>query len=147
MTQETVTQLTAITAAVVTLVNLLMLVVLVLQMRAQKVGRRTEDLFTLMEFLHRTEFRDARMEVLHTQKNASLGPKNAWAICSSFDFAGLMVREKLVDHDLFLRYWGPVIRLLGNRLQPFIADTEFEPGLTGTQYWEHCTWLIEEARK
>ncbi len=108
-------------------------------------ARKIEDFFTLMEFLHREEHRNARMAVLAEHWDAASDIENAWKVCSSFDFAGLMVQNEFVDRSLFFKYWNPVIPLLAKKLEKFIAEWQCE-GTPGTIYWKHFVWLIERAQ-
>jgi len=139
------------------LVNLLMFAIIYLQLLTARKGRKTEDLFTLMKFLHQPEFRDARKAVLaenwtwDSSKNDKKAEKNAWIICSSFDFAGVMVQNKFVDRKVFFKYWALVIDLLGKKLEKFISEKEFGLAsgvnkVTGKEYWPYFVRLIEEAR-
>ena len=116
------------------------------QIRVSRAGRRTEDLFTLMEFLHRDEHRNARMAVLAENWDASLDQESAWKVCSSFDLAGLMVGKNFVDRAVFLNYWGPVIPLLAKKLEPFITNCQFDD-TPGKIYWKHFKWLIDYTRE
>src|ERR1700693_99332 len=86
-------------------------------------GRKTQDLFTLMDFLHRTEFREARRIALAPKWDSSKDNVTAWIICSSFDFAGLMVEKRFVNRKVFLYYWAPPVYSLGLALDKFLSET------------------------
>jgi hypothetical protein len=111
-----------------------------------KKGRRTQDLFTLMEFLHREEFRDARMKVLEDW-TSPVEDKDAWKIASSFDFAGLMVEKGFVSYDVFMEYWRHVLCLMSERLSPFLNKSDFGAHpVTRRIYWKHFDWLMKKAK-
>lgn len=135
----------AVVAGLAFLVSVITAWTSIAQLRVAIQVRRTEDLFTLMQFLHQAEFREAR--------NIVRGP--AWdgkdreaarMVCSSFDFAGLMVRKKLVDAEVFLDYWGRPICMLADALGNFLDEAHFADGTTGREYWKDFVWLIREAQ-
>jgi hypothetical protein len=116
------------------------------QIYSSKRHRKIEDFVTLMEFLHGHEFRDARRIVLSPDYKPSPNDYNAWIVCSSFDFAGLMLEKSIVDSKDFLDYWAVPIRELGKRLDGFLF-TQQVGDLGGKIYWEHFDWLIKHANK
>lgn len=146
MSSETLNLILAITGIAVTSMTFITLILLMRQINLLKKNRKTEDLFTLMEFLHRSEFRDARMEILNLKQDASLNPETAWKICSSFDLAGLMIQHNFVDDNIFLIYWSYVIKLLDVKLNTFIYKTKFND-VPGEIYWKHFIWLIKEVHR
>jgi hypothetical protein len=136
--------------------NLATVVVICFQLRSARHGRRTEDMFTLMEFLHRPHFREARMTVLADEwptnpADYQAAHKNiAWTICSSFDFAGLMVYQDLVDTDVFYKYWSIPIVAVARKLEAFFVAQRFigDAGndFEGLHYWPYYHILVIEAR-
>lgn len=137
--------------------NLLMVAVICFQLRYMSHSRKTEDMFTLMEFLHRPPFRKARMAVLVDEwpvNFADYQPVHksvAWAVCSSFDFAGLMVYRGLVDDKDFYNYWAIPIVALARKLDAFVVAQHFtgDAGgdFKGEDYWPYYDILVKEARK
>ena len=123
-------------------------VLIALQIRVSRTGRRTEDLFTLMEFLHRQEFRDARKAALVPGWDSCKDKDNAWVLCSSFDFAAFAVENGLVDAKLFLDYWAIPLKELGVALLPFLRSEKLGPNnMPGEEYWKHFRRLIDKANK
>ena len=118
------------------------------QIRVSRAGRRTEDLFTLMEFLHRKEFRDARKAALVKGWDSLKDEDNAWVLCSSFDFAGFAVENGLVDPKLFLDYWAKPLKELGDAVMPFMKVQKLGPNeMGGEEYWKHFRRLIIKAKE
>ena len=145
MNAETFALVTAIAGLAITAANFGLFYEARMQVRAAREARKTEGLFTLMEFLHRSEFREARRAVLASEEGTKPDERDAWIVCSSFDFAGLMVEHNLIDRDVFLHYWGPVIPLLAKKIEPFLGATQFG-GVPGRVYWKHFVRLIDTCQ-
>lgn len=100
-------------------------------------------LMVLFNFLHEREQREARARVRSREAEA-LDMDAAKTVCSAFDFSAILVRSGIVDTEIFLDYWGDMLRYLDRRLVP-ILDQELFGGLTGRQYWRSFAWLLMQA--
>ena len=114
------------------------------QLQAARETARTQNLFSLLRYLQEGELHIAR----HTMLEQANRPYDTWTeaqntiarrVCSSFDFAGVLVRHGLVDSNVFLDFWGEPIRRLGAVLDPFLAANDY--------YWKDCYWLIQQAQQ
>jgi hypothetical protein len=104
-----------------------------------------QNLLGLSNYLHQTEYREAR----HTIRTGTPGDLDAEALrklCSSFDFAALFVHKKLVRESMFLDYWGSLLVFLRGHLSGDLDKLWFGE-LTGRQYYRHFDWLLERAAK
>jgi len=114
------------------------------QLQAARETTRTQNLFSLLEYLQRPELHAARHKI---HRELAKKPYGSWTeedhlvagrVCSSFDFAGVIVRNDMVDSVIFLEFWGEPIHLLGLALDPFMKERNY--------YWKEFHWLIREAR-
>lgn len=117
----------------------------VISLGRQRKYAMTQALFQLQLFLAQPHFRSARAAVRLDNWDGT-NPEAAGLVCSSFDFAGLMVRRGLVDQDVFFEYWGPVLCLFQKRLGNFLDET-VGGDLRGRDYWRDFCWIIEEAKR
>lgn len=117
----------------------------VLSLRRQRRHAMTDSLYRLQLFLAQPHFRSARAAVRSDAWNGS-DHESAGLVCSSFDFAGLMVRRGLVEPEVFFEYWGPILHLFGVRLKGFL-DESVGGGLCGRDYWRDFHWLVEETTR
>jgi hypothetical protein len=115
----------------------------VISLRRQRQYAMTQALFELQLFLAQPQFRSARAAVRQDSWNGS-DLEAAGLVCSSFDFAGLMVRRGLVDQDVFFEYWGPILCLFRERLNTFLDQT-VGGELRGREYWRDFQWIIDET--
>lgn len=117
----------------------------VISLRRQRKHAMTQALFELQLFLAQSHFRSARAAVRQdTWDGTDL--EAAGLVCSSFDFAGLMVRRGLVDQEVFFEYWGPILCLFEKRLSGFLNEA-VGGDLCGRDYWRDFQWVIEEAMR
>ena len=149
MCPETLTIIQTLAPCVLALMSVLALGGAFLHVRELKKSKKMDNWCVLMEFLHRSEFRNARMKILDPVEAYILDNRTAWKICSSFDFAGSMVKNKLVDKNLFFEYWKPVLELLekDKGFQDFLNKARFPLAKFGEQkpwknYWEHFNDLF-----
>jgi hypothetical protein len=70
-------------------------------------------------------------------------------VCSSFGFAGSMVRTGAVDKKAFLDYWGIPLAICSQRLPKAIWEEDASAGLgfKAKDYYEDFVWLMDEANK
>jgi len=117
----------------------------VISLRRQRKYAMTQALFQLQLFLAQPHLRSARAVVRQDCWDGT-DREVAGLICSSFDFAGLMVRRGLVDQGVFFEYWGPILCLFEKRLAGFL-DERVGGDLCGRDYWRDFQWIIEESTR
>ncbi len=105
---------------------------------------RIQALLQITNFLHQTEYRDAR-HALAGKPIEEVDFQTVRKVCSSFDFAALFVRNDLIDKALFIRYWKPVLRYLGDHLTA-LSEVPVLDGATMRDYYEHLFWLLGELK-
>jgi hypothetical protein len=112
------------------------------------IGRRQkkiDNLVSLHLFLHKDELSNARLFVREDGGQMTHGDPRVRSVCSSFDFAGSLVRTKAVDVDMFFQYWAtPLLTLKGPLSQ--IAD-EITGGVKVRDYYSDFWNLLDEAEK
>lgn len=91
------------------------------QLRAMQTARKVENLLSIMQRLHDPELREARAIVRDPDWDGK-DEVAARMICSSFDFAALLLQHDLVDQKIFLAYWGPALCDLGDALDDFLRN-------------------------
>jgi len=104
-----------------------------------------QNLLQLSQYLHQTEYRDARHKV-RTAKKGDLDPEALRKLCSSFDVAAFFVCKGLINKSIFLDYWGSLLVFLRDHISDDLKKPVFGE-LTGQQYYRHFYWLLEEAAK
>jgi hypothetical protein len=102
-----------------------------------------QNLLQMSQYLHQTEYRDARQAVRNASKD-QLSVEMVRKVCSSFDFAGLLVRHKLIDEMVFLEYWGPLLLFFKSHLHETLDQSLFGE-LSLRHYYRHFEWLMERA--
>jgi hypothetical protein len=112
----------------------------------------TSHLITLIGFLSKTELSEARHRVLHSLKDK---PLTAWdqedraaakRVCSSYDLAGLLVKNQVINGAVFITSWGESVRHQYLILKPYL-DQPVVSTLTGCEYWADFSWLNDEVLK
>jgi len=104
-----------------------------------------QNLLQLSQYLHQTEYRDARHKV-RTAKKGDVDVEALRKVCSSFDLAGLFVYKGLVNKNMFLDYWGSFFVFLRDHIPDDLKELGFGE-LTGQQYYRYFNWLLTEAAK
>lgn len=127
------------------LISCLSLLVAYGRLRATYSQLMVQNLLRLSEYLHQTEFSEARHKV-RTAKRGEVDPEAFRKLCSSFDLAGLFVRNGLVDEKVFLDYWGGLLIFLQDHISDNLHNLEFG-NVTGQQYYRHFQWLLNQATK
>lgn len=107
--------------------------------------KKLDNLVTIQNFLHDGELGQARLSIREGDAKPTLKDERVRRVCSSFDFAGALVRNGSVDTALFFDYWGAALLALEKPLAPLMdQDTG---GVSIKEYYKHFWWLIEEAKK
>lgn len=128
-------------------------VVVLMSRRQSQEAKRTasvQNLMNLLRFLydrdlgeHRRTVRTALGETRHAEWTEE-DRQAAHNVCSSYDFAGLLVKGGLVPEDLFLESWGPSICDLYEILAPYLQSAQ-TCDKSGHEYWSSFTWLYTRA--
>jgi hypothetical protein len=111
-----------------------------------------QNLFHLTNFLYEADASKARRVVrlelpkIEYEEWSSSQHEAASKVCSSYEYAGTIIRAKLVVEDSFLRSWAVHITESFNILTPFLEDKQ-TPKYTGFDYWMDFIWLAERAMR
>jgi hypothetical protein len=97
-------------------------------------------------FLHQDGLSDARRKVRDGAVEIKLSESEIRRVCSSLDFAGVLVRHNSIDQKMFLNYWGTALVLLASKLEP-LADQLVDKGVKVREYYENFWWLMNEATR
>jgi hypothetical protein len=106
---------------------------------------RTQNLLQVSSYLHEADYRDARHKV-RTSPRDQLEMDSVRKVCSSFDFAALFVKNKLISEDLFIQYWRPLLLFLDTHLSGMQRQPAFGD-ITMGEYYQHFWWLLSRARE
>src|ERR1700761_3387437 len=129
-------------ALVVSLLALGMSVVTIFVNRNQK---KNDNLFSPQQFLHNGDLSEATRCIREGEILINLKAQRVRQACSSFEFAGLLVRHGIVNKKIFLEYWrAPLITL-------FDSFSELAQQKTSKfkvkEHYKCFWWLMNEARK
>jgi hypothetical protein len=117
-------------------------IITILENRAQ---RRIDNLVTVQEYLHSVAFSEARRSVRERQVPITLSESNVRIVCSTFNFAGALVRNGAVNRRIFFDFWSiPIIDLI--KPLSAIEDVQTGGGVTVKQYYKDFWWLMDEVR-
>jgi len=105
--------------------------------------RRLDNLIKLHLFLHQDELSKARRAIRESDSPPSLNDEHVRRVCSSFDFAGTLVRHNAVDKAIFLDYWKVPLLSLESRMAA-IGDQP-TGAVPVKMYYRDFYWLIREA--
>jgi hypothetical protein len=130
----------AISACVISLLAFCVALATLLHERKQ---RRVDNLVRLHAFLHQDELSKARKAVREAHFPDNLDDEVFRRVCSSFDFAGTLVRHGAVDKLMFLDYWAIPLLTLEPRM---VAVADVNTGdVQMKRYYRDFYWLIREA--
>ena len=121
-----------------------------LQSKAAKRTASVQNLMTLLHFLYDRDLSKHRKTVrsdLGEKKHAEWTEEDrraAHSVCSSYDFAGLLVKGGLVPEGLFLESWGESVCDLYEILTPYLQSMHAE-SQSGHEYWSSYSWLYTRA--
>jgi hypothetical protein len=145
MSIDTHTLEVVLTAAtvVLSLFAVLTSAILILQERKQK---KIDYFMSVQQFLHDESLSDCRAKIREGSIPIKTSQMEVRRVCSSFDFAGTIVRNRAIDQKLFFEYWGITLLLIKKRLDP-IAH---EPGGENVKFcdiYREFWWLMKEAQR
>jgi hypothetical protein len=128
------------------IISFLAFCVSIVSLRMAWTQKRLDNLVTLQSFLHRDDLSEARKAVREGTSNAGLNDPAIRRVCSSFDFAGMLVANGAVEKSYFLDYWYVPIITLSEPLET-IANEYAGKGVTVRAYYKYAYWLIQESKK
>ena len=128
------------------IVSFLAFWVSIVTIRRDSAQKRIDNLVTLQAFLHRDEIGVARQAVREGKAGPSLQDPLVRRVCSSFDFAGMLVRNGAVQKAYFMDYWCISLLSLEKSLAA-IADENTGEAVKIRDYYKEAYWLINEAKK
>jgi hypothetical protein len=119
------------------------------QLAEQHKSQQVQNLVALGQYLHTPQFSDARTAVRLNNIRLSTKDSMVRRVCSSFGFAGALVRTGAVDKQAFLDYWGIPLSICSKRLPNSIwaEDASAGLGFKAKDYYEDFVWLMDEANK
>ncbi|HEX8351070.1 MAG TPA: hypothetical protein VF598_13990 [Hymenobacter sp.] len=119
------------------------------QIAEQLRNQQIQNLVELGQYLHTPQFSDARTAVRLGHIKPTTKDSMVRRVCSSFGFAGSMVRTGAVDKKAFLDYWGIPLAICSKRLPKSIWEEDASAGLgfKAKDYYEDFVWLMNEANK
>jgi hypothetical protein len=107
--------------------------------------KKLDNLLSLQQFLHQGDLSEARRSIREGHCEITLKQASVRRVCSTFDFAGTMVRNRIVSRKVFLRYWAIPLRALEGKLN-LIANEPTGDNLTVKEYYRDFWWLFEQAK-
>lgn len=109
--------------------------------------KQIDNLIALHTFLHQPDRSEARQYVREKlPADATLTDDKVRQVCSSFDFAGTLVRHHAVEGDMFFDYWSTALLSLEKPLSSLATKITGE-NVTIKEYYKDFWWLIAEAKK
>jgi hypothetical protein len=108
--------------------------------------KKIDNLLSLHQFLHQTDLSEARRSVREGECEITLKNASVRRVCSSFDFAGTMVRNGVVNRKLFFQYWSIPLMTLSHPLD-LIEHECTGDSVEVKEYYKDFWWLLEQAKK
>jgi hypothetical protein len=108
--------------------------------------KKLDNLLSLQQFLHQGDLSEARRSIREGDCDITLKNPSVRRVCSSFDFAGTMVRNRVVNRKVFLQYWAIPLRALDGKLNS-IAHNLTGDNVTVKEYYGDLWWLLEQAKE
>lgn len=115
----------------------------ILSTRKQK---RIDNLVSLQQFLHQADLSEARRLIREEKTEITLENTPVRRVCSTFDFAGTLVRNSAVDKTLFMQYWSVPLRCLRQPLEN-ISEEITGDNVRVKDYYRDFWWLLHEAEE
>jgi hypothetical protein len=106
--------------------------------------KKLEALVTIDQYLHQPEISAARAAVREGRAQPTIKDPNVRIVCSSFDFAGSLVRQGAIDQDLFMDYWQVPLRIIGEILEP-IQNEMISDDVSVAEYYKDWFWLLAQT--
>ena len=139
MTSEHVVPLCALIVSVMAFC--ISIITILINLRQKKL----DNLLSLHQFLHQGDLSDARRKIREQECEVSLKDPSVRRVCSSFDYAGTMVRNGVVNRKLFFHYWATPLRTLDGPLNS-IANSQTGDRVTVKDYYKDLWWLLQQAK-
>lgn len=130
----------AISACLISFLAFCVSVVTLIYERRQ---RKLDNLVQLHAFLHQDDLSKARRAIRESPTVPSIDDENFRRVCSSFDFAGTLVRHRAVNKAMLLDYWSTPLLSLEDKMVA-VAD-QTTGSLSVKRYYRDFYWLIREA--
>ena len=108
--------------------------------------KKIDNLLSLHQFLHQADLSEARRSVREDGCEITLKNTAVRRVCSSFDFAGTMVRNGVVNRKLFFQYWAIPLMTLCRPLA-LIGHEHTGDRVEVMEYYKDLWWLFEQAKK
>src|SRR5438552_12042568 len=118
------------------------------QLDSVRDASRAQNILSVINFLQSEDVRSARTIVRRDLRGKpmaewdNLEQQAASRVCSTYDIAGILLREGLVPLAPFLDNWGPSIRDCYVVLLPYIRKMQL-PEHSGPSYWNDFGWLYK----
>lgn len=119
------------------------------QLRTMNKASEAQSVLSLISFLNTSGNHLARKHVLSTLREKKYEDWDetdkaaASKVCSSYDTAGLLIRDGTVKGTPILTNWGPSILHCFMILSPFITDLRKN---MGNQYWDDFEWMHNQIK-
>jgi hypothetical protein len=113
-------------------------------MYAAREQKKLEALLAIDQYLHQPEMSAARAAIREGRAQPTIKDPNVRIVCSSFDFAGNLVRNGAIDLDLFMDYWQVPLRIIGETLEP-IRSEKITEGVSVAEYYKDWFWLLDRS--
>lgn len=121
------------------------------QLTATRDSSVAQNILAVVNFLQAEEVRSARTIVRKDLRSKSMESwdegecQAASRVCSTYDVAAVLLREKLVPLGPFVENWGPSIKDCYQILLPYIRTMQ-APTHSGPTYWNDFQWLYEQVQ-
>ena len=123
------------------------------QVSVAQSASRVQSILTLVDYLQRSDIRDARRVVLTelTGKPAPTWTEEqrgiASSVAASYDLVGTLLRTGVVDGHLILQSYGASIIRCHEACSPMVdAFREGMPDALARSYWDDFDWLSDQAQ-
>jgi len=135
-------------ANLATILSLFGLILVFKQLRqSAQVGLGTNTI-ELVKYLQQENIRSARYYCLENLKGkisseyTKLDVENASKVCSSYDLAGIFLKNNYAAYDVIVDSWGPSIIENHDILSNYISERRV---ISGPRFWDDFDWLAKEA--
>jgi hypothetical protein len=108
--------------------------------------KKIDNLISLHLFLHQGELSEARRYIREGGDQITLKNPLVRRVCSSFDFAGSLVRNGAVNKNMFFQYWSIPLSTLKRPLSQ-IAENTTGDNVKVDEYYKDFWWLLDRAQE
>ena len=119
------------------------------QLEVSKSAATSQNLIALVNFLQDEKTQDARRVVIRILSSKAIAnwtkeeERAAAKVCSTYDIAGISIREGLIPSAPIVNNWGASIKKCYKILQPYIWEMKKR---NGPSYWDDFGWLEGKAK-